>query len=489
MADDLAFTDATDQAELVRSGQVSPRELVDAAIARIEAVDPEVNAVIHPRFEQARAEADGELPDGPFRGVPLVLKDLDGFSAGDPYHAGNRLLKQVGHVAGDDTELIRRFRQAGFVVVGKGNTPEFGLVPTTEPEAYGPTRNPWDTTRSTGGSSGGPAAAVATGMVPVGHAGDGGGSIRIPASECGLVGLKPSRGRITLGPEVGESWGGLVARLAVTRTVRDTAAVLDAVHGPGVGDSYQALPPQRPYLDEVGAAAGSLRIGWRTDAPEGSSFETHPEVAAAVQAVADRLAQLGHQVSEGSPPALDDAEAVVIPFISVLGVWVLNDLDMVERIAGRPVTQDDVEVGTWAAAELGRSVTGLGFHQAREALHAHARRMVSWWGGGGTAAADGYDLLLCPTIPEPPPTLGQMKGTDADPLAGMLRAGEVVAFVQPFNVTGQPAISLPLGWSSDGLPLGVQLVAAPGREDVLLRVAAQLEEAMPWRDRIPPIHA
>jgi amidase len=489
MADDLAFTDALAQAELVRSGEVSPRELVDAAIARIEAVDPELNAVILPRFEQARAEADGELPDGPFRGVPMLLKDLDGTSAGDPYHGGNRLLKELGHVAPADTELIARFRRAGFVFVGRGNTPELGLVPTTESEAHGPARNPWDPSRSTGGSSGGPAAAVASGMVPVGHAGDGGGSIRIPASECGLVGLKPSRGRITLGPEVGESWGGLVARLVVSRTVRDTAAVLDAVHGPGVGDAYTAPPPARPYADEVGADVGSLRIGWRTDAPVGSSFETHSEVAAAVEAVAGRLAQLGHKVGEGSPPALDDAEAVVIPFISVLGVWVQADLDEIGRIAGRPVTQDDVEIGTWAAAELGRSVTGQGFHEAREQLHAHARRLVSWWGGGGQASDEGYDLFLCPTIPEPPPTLGQMKGTEADPLSGMLRAGEIVAFVQPFNVTGQPAISLPLGWSTEGLPLGVQLVAAPGREDLLLRVAAQLEEAMPWRDRIPPIHA
>lgn len=489
MADDLAFVDALDQAELVRSGEASPRELVDAAIARIEAVDPQVGAVVHPRFDQARAEADGVLPDGPFRGVPMVLKDLDGWAAGEPYHAGNRLLAEVGHVAPADTQLVRRFRDAGFVVVARAKTPEFGLVPTTEPEVHGPTRNPWDPSRSSGGSSGGPAVAVATGMVPVGHAGDGGGSIRIPASECGLVGLKPSRGRITLGPEAGEAWGGLVARLAVTRTVRDTAAVLDAVQGPGVGDPYQAVPPARPYLDEVGADPGALRIGWRTDAPEGSTFETHPEVAAAVAEVARRLEGLGHHVTESSPAALDDAEAVVIPFISCLGVWLLNELDRLEAIAGRPVTQDDVEIGTWAAAELGRSVSGLAFHQAREELHQHARRLIAWWGGGGTASPDGFDLLLCPTIPELPPLLGQMKGTEGDPLAGLLRAGEVVAFVQPFNVSGQPAISLPLGWSQDGLPLGVQLVAAPGREDLLLQVAAQLEAEMPWKDRIPPIHA
>jgi len=484
MADELAFTDALDQAALVRSGEVSPRELVDAAIARVEAVNPEVNAVIHERFEKARAEADAELPDGPFRGVPMVLKDLDGMSAGDPYHAGNQALKVAGHVAPADTELIARFRRAGFVFIGRANTPEIGLVPTTEPEAYGPSRNPWDPTRSTGGSSGGPAAAVATGMVPVGHAGDGGGSIRIPASECGLVGLKPSRGRITLGPEVGDVWGGLVARLAVTRTVRDTAAVLDAVHGPGVGDPYTAPPPARPYLDEVGATPSPLRIGWRTAAPTGSTFETHPEVVAGVQAAATLLEAMGHHVEEGSPAALDDAEAVVIPFVSLLGTWVLANLEEFGAWIGRPITEDDVEAGTWAAAEIGRTVTGVAFHQAREALNVHARRLVGWWEDDG-----GHDLFVCPTIPEPPVPLGEMKAEPDNPLAGLLRAGEIVAFVQPFNVTGQPAISLPLHWTQDGLPVGVQLVAAPGREDLLIQVAAQLEAAAPWKDRIPPIHA
>lgn len=481
MADDLAFTDATEQAALVRSGEASPRELVEAAIARVEAVNPELNAVIHERFDAALAEADGALPDGPFRGVPMVLKDLDGTSAGDPYHAGNRLLKEVGYVAPADTGLIERFRQAGFVFIGRANTPELGLVVTTESEAYGPCRNPWDLTRSVGGSSGGPAAAVASGMVPVAHAGDGGGSIRVPASECGLVGLKPSRGRITLGPEVGESWGGLVARLVVSRTVRDTAGVLDAVHGPALGDPYWAPRPSHPYLEDLSISPGVLRVGWRTDPPQGTRPDTHPEVVAALQRAVSLLDGLGHQVSEASPAALDEAEEVVVPFVTCLGTWVLANLEEMGEWAGRPLTEDDVEVGTWAAAEMGRAVTGLAFHQAREALHLYARRVVSWW--------ESFDLLVCPTIPEPPPTLGQFAAQPDNPLAGMFRAGEMVPFVQPFNVTGQPAMSLPLHWTEDGLPVGVQLVAAPGREDLLLQVAAQLEQAAPWKDRIPPVHA
>src|SRR3954451_12455454 len=266
MRGDLATLDATGQAELVRSGEASPSELVDAAIERIEALNPELNAVIHPLFDKAREAAASELPDGPFRGVPFVLKDLGPHSEGDPFHEGTKFAKEAGHREDHDTELVKRFRRAGLVLVGKTNTPELGILPTTEPEAYGPSRNPWDTDRSTGGSSGGSAAAVASGMVTVGHANDGGGSIRIPASECGLVGLKPSRGRTTLGADYGDVYGGLVCEHVVTRSVRDTAAVLDAVAGAAPGDPYVAPPPARPFLDDVGADAGRLRVGILTSA-------------------------------------------------------------------------------------------------------------------------------------------------------------------------------------------------------------------------------
>src|SRR5580658_1610542 len=289
------FLDACALAELVRAGTASPTELVDDAIARIEKLNPELNAVIRPRFEQARQEAAGVLPDGPFRGVPIVLKDLICDMAGEEIHEGMRALKEAHYVARRDQELARRLRGAGFVVVGRTNTPELGIVPTTEPLAYGPTRNPWDTTRSTGGSSGGSAAAVASGMVPVGHANDGGGSIRIPASECGLVGLKPSRARVPLGPEWGDIMGGLVCELVVTRTVRDTAAILDAVAGPELGDPYAAPPPLRPYRDEVGAEPGRLRVGMQS-AAFGGAVTTHPDCVAATEAAGALLESVGHRV-------------------------------------------------------------------------------------------------------------------------------------------------------------------------------------------------
>src|SRR3954447_22456332 len=275
--------DATAQAELVRSGEASPTELVDAAIERIEELNPELNAVIHPLFDKARAEAAGDLPDGPFRGVPFVLKDLGPHSAGDPFHEGAKFAKEAGHVEDHDSELVRRFRRAGLVLVGKANTPELGILPTTEPEAYGPARNPWDTDRSTGGSSGGSAAAVASGMVTVGHANDGGGSIRIPASCCGLVGLKPTRARTSNAPDFGDIMGGLVNDLVVVRSVRDCAALLDAVAGPAPGDPYVAPAPARPFIEEVGADPGTLRIGMMTTAP-GGQWQPHADVVAATEA-------------------------------------------------------------------------------------------------------------------------------------------------------------------------------------------------------------
>lgn len=482
MADDLAFLDATAQAELVRSGQASPTELVEAAIARIEAVNPDVNAVVHPRFERAREEAAGDLPDGPFRGVPMLLKDLDGFQAGEPYHAGTRFLKERGYVADHDTELTARFLRAGLVPVGRTNTPELGLLITTEPEAYGPARNPWNTGHSTGGSSGGSAAAVAAGMVPVAHAGDGGGSIRIPASECGLVGLMPSRGRISLGPEVGEAWGGLVRRLVVSRSVRDTAGMLDAVHGPLPGDPYWAEPPARPYLDELGADPGHLSIGFTTEVPAASSAQVDPEVVAAVESTASLLGELGHRVERGQPDALLDTADMVMHFVTCLTTWTAAEVDSLAARVGDAPRPGELEAGTEAVVEMGRATTGVQLQQARDFLHGWSRQVIGWWG-------QGHDVLVTPTIPVPPPELGSFKPEPDNPLAGLFRAGDVVIYTQPFNITGQPAISLPLHWTEAGLPVGVQLVAAPGREDVLLGLAAQLEAARPWADRLPPVHA
>jgi len=467
-------------AGLVARGEVSPTQLVDDAITRIEKLNPQLNAVIRYRFEQARSEAAGTLPDGPFRGVPLVLKDLVCYSAGEPVHEGMRLLKEAGWVSPVDQELSRRFRAAGFVVVGRTNTPELGILPTTEPLAYGPTHNPWDLSRSTGGSSGGSAAAVASGMVPVGHANDGGGSIRIPASECGLVGLKPSRGRVSLAPEWGDVFGGLVCELAVTRSVRDTAAVLDAVAGPVPGDPYAAPPPARPYREEVGADPGRLRIGVQTTAPGGVA--THSDCVTAAEAAGRLLESLGHRVEASRIPALDHPDYSQ-KFVLVWSSGTAYDLDHYwpSRL-GRSITQDDVEPLTWALAELGRSHSAADFLAAREWLQSNSRQVAAWF-------EDGYDLLVTPTLAEPPPVLGEFDSPADNPLRGLFRAASLVPFTPPFNVTGQPAISLPLHWNSDGLPIGVQLVAPYGREDVLIRVAAQLERAQPWAGRRPLVAA
>jgi amidase len=478
MSDDLARMDATDQAELVRTGKVSAAELVEAAIARIEKVNPALNAVIHPLFDDARKEVADSLPDGPFTGVPLVLKDLICSSAGHPMHEGMRFLEEQGWIEQEDQYLAAKFRAAGFVFVGKTNTPELGLVPACEPEAHGASRNPWNTEHSTGGSSGGSAAAVASGMVPVGHANDGGGSIRIPASECGLVGLKPTRARTSLGPEFGDRYGGLVHEHVVTRSVRDTAAVLDAVHGPMPGDPYAAPAPARPFLEEVGADAGRLRIGLLTSSAVG---EVHADCVAAAESAARLLESLGHTVETDYPEAMADPEFTThfITLWSAGGAW---DLDHWSRRTAKAIGSDDVEPLTWALAEMGRSYSAPQLLSAREWLQRWSRAIAGWW-------ASGFDLLLTPTIAEPPPKLGEFDSPPDNPLQGLFRAAGLVPFTPPFNVTGQPAISLPLSWNDEGLPIGVQLVSAFGREDVLLRVSAQLEEAQPWADRRPPFYA
>lgn len=480
MTEDLASLDATAHADLVRSGETTPLELVEAAITRIERLNPGLNAVIHPLFDRARREAASpDLPDGPFRGVPLLLKDLICHRAGDPMHEGMRFLARLGWVEPHDSFLAKRFQAAGFVTLGRTNTPELGILPTTEPEAHGPTRNPWDTSRSPGGSSGGSAAAVASGMVPVAHGNDGGGSIRIPASACGLVGLKPTRGRTSLGPDWGDGGHGLFVEHVLTRSVRDTAAILDVVCGPMPGDPHVAPPPARPYLDEVGADSGRLRIGMLTDAPLGMAT-IDPECVTAAESAARLLESLGHVVEASHPDGIDDPDYVT-HFMVQWSASVARDLLYWERRTGSAIGADDVEILTWALAEMGRGHHAGQLLDALDWLQRHARVMSRWW-------SDGWDLLLTPTMAEPPP-LGEFDSPPDNPLQGIFRAASLVPFTPPFNVTGQPAISLPLHWTPDGLPVGVQLVAAFGREDVLLRVAAQLEHAQPWADRRPRVHA
>jgi amidase len=481
MRDELSNLDATAQAELVRRSELTPLELVDAAIDRIEKVNPQLNAVITPLFDKARVEArSSRLADGPFRGVPYLLKDLDAASAGDPFHCGMRFLREQRWAADADSFMVEKLRSAGFVILGKTNTPELGLNVTTEPAAYGPCRNPWNTEFSTGGSSGGAGAAVASRMVPAAHASDGGGSIRIPASECGLVGLKPSRGRVSLGPEHGEYWHGLVISHAVTRSVRDSAAILDAIAGEMPGDPYIAPPPARPFLAEVGADPGRLRVGFVAHVPSRMS-ELHPECAAAVRSAASLLSSLGHAVEESHPEAIAEQAEVTLHFMTGLTTWVALSLDEWSRVTGKPIGAGDVEATTWAFAEIGRDCPASRYLAAIDWLHGYTRRMASWWAGG-------FDVLVTPTLGEPPPRLGALRPPPDNPLA-IDRALGLIPFTPPFNITGQPAMSLPLHWTADGLPVGVQLVAAYGREDVLIRVAAQIEKARPWADRRPPVSA
>ncbi len=475
MSEDLARLDATAQAELVRRGEASPLELVDAAIDRIEAANGEVNAVIHKLYEEGREAAAAELPDGPFKGVPFLLKDLGAAFAGQPLHMGMQYLKDADFRAPADTYLAQRFKQAGFVTIGKTNTPELGILPTTEPRAYGPSRNPWDVSRSTGGSSGGSAAAVAAGMVPVAHANDGGGSIRIPASECGLVGLKPTRQRISEGPLIGDNMSGLTVELVVSKSVRDTAAILEAVHGPAPGDPYVAPPPSRPYTEEVGAGSGRLRIGLLAE----PLLEAEPNavVADAARDAGRLLESLGHTVEESRPGGFEEMD-VVDTFLTRWMAGQAAALDEFQVLVGREIGPQDVEPLTWALAEEGRRrsaaryLTAVGQHQLMT-------RMIAGW------FESGFDLLLTPTLGEPPPPLGSFDDSGDDPMAALMRGAQTATFTATFNVTGQPAISLPLHWSADGLPIGVQLVAGFGEEDLLLRVAAQLEEARPWADRVP----
>jgi amidase len=469
--------DARDQAQLVRSGQASPLELVEAAISRIERLDPRLNAVIHPRFERALSEAAKGPAEGPFRGVPLLLKDLACQSEGDPYHCGTRFLKDAGWRSDHDTSFVSRFREAGFVIVGRTNVPEFGLTITTEPVAYGPTRNPWDTERSTGGSSGGSGAAVAAGFVPVAHGNDGGGSIRIPASECGIFGLKPTRARVSQAPDIGESWMGSTVQGVLTRTVRDTAGVLDCIAGGLAGDPYPAPPLARPLAAEVGEDPGRLRVG----------LLDHPLLAGAVadpdcrQAVADAgrlLESLGHAVEERYPAALEE-QAFQLHFLNVVAAGTARDIAAWSERLGRKVNDEEVETVNAGFAAAGRALSAAEYLGSMEWLHGYMRRVSEFW------AEDGFDVLVTPVLNGPPPPIGWL----SDPAEGLFRTIGMLQYTSQFNVTGQPAASVPLYWTAGGLPMGVQFVAGYGREDILVRLASQLEAAAPWRDRHPPLSA
>ena len=467
--------DATEQAELIRTGAVSALELVDAAIARIEALNPTLNAVIWTRFDEARDEARNVQRDStaPFAGVPFLWKDIGAVTAGMPLWLGNRVLKDIDYRAPADTVLGSRLRDAGFIVLGKTNIPELGSTPTTQPLSCGPTANPWDPERSPAGSSGGSAAAVAAGLVAIAHASDGGGSIRIPASWCGLVGLKTSRGR----NPYPETISRLTAELAVTRTVRDTAALLDAVHGHTDADLYAIAPPERPYVDEVGRPVERMRIGLLTD---GGGIEIDADCIKAAERIAAVLEADGHAVETVDGTVLfGGADATANGVLWMAGLT--RRVDAMGELVGRPLTADEVEPYNWTAAERGRSMTAAEWSRAQE--------RQQQWSIGAVAGLAAYDLLITPTTGTPPLTTAALEPPTEKPWKAAGLYSKIARFTLPFNATGHPAISLPLGQTSTGLPVGVQLVAPMGREDRLIRVAAWLETACPWSDRRAAIHA
>ncbi|HLG16412.1 MAG TPA: amidase [Blastocatellia bacterium] len=474
-SEDLALLDATAQADLVRRKEVKPIELVDAAIERIERVNPTLNAVITPMYEQARTEAKGPLPEGPFTGVPYLLKDLLAAYAGVRMTSSSAFLRDF--VPDHDSTLVSRLKRAGLVIAGKTNTPEFGILPTTEPALHGPTRNPWDTARATGGSSGGSAAAVASGMVPMAHANDGGGSIRIPASCCGLFGLKPTRARNPLGPDFGDMFSGLVAEHAVTRSVRDSAALLDATSGPDLGDPYAAPPPARPFLREVGAEPGRLRIAFTSKAATG--VPVHADCVTAVEDAAKLCADLGHDVVEAAPPG--GGEMLIQMFMTLWAAGCTWTLDGFAHVTGRKVTSGDVEPLTWALYEVGQRRTASEYLLALQWLQGMSRQIARFFGD--------YDVWLTPTLGEPPVPLGSFDSPKEDPMRGMFRATQFVPFTPVANATGQPAMSVPLYWNAEGLPVGAHFVGRFGDEATLFRLAAQLEAARPWAQRRPPVFA
>jgi len=489
MKDELVDYDALAIGELIRKGEVKPDKVLEITIERIERVNPKLNAVIHKVYDEAREAAGnwsselraGRAADVVFCGVPFLLKDLIAECEGVPFHEGCLAVK--GYVSKIDSELVKRQKAGGLIIVGKTNTPEFGCLPTTEPALYGATVNPWDPTLTPGGSSGGSAAAVAAGVVPMAHGNDGGGSIRIPASCCGLFGLKPTRGRNPLGPLFGDIGSGIVHEHAVTRTVRDSAALLDVTSGPDLGDPYYAPPKERPFLEEVGRDVGRLKIGFLTSIPEGWNEETqlHPDCERAVRDTAELCESLGHIVEEIPSYQLSHPQIPEL-FGYVFSCYVGQAIAYWERELGRKIGQEELEPITWGRYEAGVGRSGSDYLVTVEEIQRCSRKIARWYHDGG------YDLLLSPTMRIPPTKLGAFESTPEDPMKWLGVALSFVAFTRIQNITGQPAMSVPLFWNEGNIPIGVQFAARFGDEATLFRLAVQLEQARPWRDRKPLIH-
>ncbi len=471
LGEELAFVDATAQAEMVCRGEVRASELVEAAIERIEKVNPALNAVITPLFDEARNEAATNSA-GIFPGVPFLLKDLVASCSGARMSSGAAVLRD--NIATHDSELVVRLKEAGLIFVGLTNTPELGCHATTEPRLYGPTRNPWNPERMTGGSSGGAAAAVAAGMVPMAHGNDAGGSIRMPASCCGVFGLKPTRGRNPLGPDLGDVMGGLLCEHALTRSVRDSAALLDATAGPDAGAPYWAVPPQRPFSQEVGVDPGRLRIAFSDRTLRG--LEVHPDCAAAVRRAAQLCELLGHEVEEAAPNL--DGELVEDTFDTVFAAGMAASIDGIAHRQKRQFHEGDFEPLTWYMYERGCRVSAGAYLQALGTLQKLSRTMAHFFCR--------WDIWLTPTLAEPPVPLGSFDFSRFNSAReGLERVLAFMPFTQIFNATGQPAMSVPLFWGAENLPVGTHFAAPYGDEATLFRLASQLEEAQPWAGRRP----
>jgi Asp-tRNA(Asn)/Glu-tRNA(Gln) amidotransferase A subunit family amidase len=464
--------DAIGLAALVREGEITPTSLLDAAIERYEKRNPALNAVVIPMLDYARAAVAAGLPEGPFRGVPFLLKDLHASIPGVRTTYGSGLF--TDNVPETESELVTRYRRAGLVTFGKTHSPELGLTTTSESRLFGQTRNPWHRERTAGGSSGGAAAAVAAGIVPLAHATDGGGSIRVPASCCGLFGLKPTRGRTPMGPDVGEGWSGMSAQHAVSRSVRDSAALLDASHGPDLGAPYAAQPPERPFLAEVGAPPGALRIALQTETWNGSP--THASCREAAEDAARLCESLGHHVEEAR------FEIELEPYreatATIIGASVRATIEDRARALGREVRAEDVEPGTWLVGAGGAAKDAPAYVRAIKTIHATGRKLARF--------LERYDLVLTPTLATPPVELGRLSLSNPNPGESLGALFQTVGFTQLANATGNPAMSVPLFWDADGVPIGAQFMARMNDEATLFRLAAPLEEARPWFPRRPP---
>jgi amidase len=481
-------------AKLVREKKISAVELCEEAIRRIEKLNPLINAVITPMFDIGYDTAKKPLPDGPFAGVPFLLKDLLSAYAGVALSSGCRAYKD--YVPDYDSEIIKRFKKSGLNALGKTNTPEFGLMGITEPELFGPTLNPWNTERTCGGSSGGSAAAVASGMVPLASGGDGGGSIRIPSCYCGLFGLKPTRGRTPTGPKYGKLWQGAAVEHVLTRTVRDSAAVLDVIEGADAGAPYVIKPPERPYSEEINREPGSLKIAFSTRSPLG--MDTHEHCRDAVLKTVELLETLGHKVEEAQPD-IDGIRLAHTYFILYFGE-VAADIKLAESLLKKKVNKNDFEITTWFFSKLGECYSATEFVEAMREWDIAARIMGQFHSR--------YDLYLIPTVAQPAAKIGELVPKPYEKMAmeiiSFLRMGFLAKasgmvnriaiqtlaktpFTQLANFTGQPAMNIPLQWDKEGMPCGVQFIAPFGDEATLLCLAAQLEKAQSWFAKRPPL--